>query len=115
MDHPPNIPSSRGKGKQLQQESVGIKAPYSRLRMICGKMNEALVKEEGVLSDTEEVYEPFKEVKWMEWCSNVLTKQKKTLERLQRLQSISANLPKEKVHHSTYFTTFSRFPDTTSL
>nr|GEV55510.1 protein chromatin remodeling 5-like isoform X1 [Tanacetum cinerariifolium] len=97
MDHPPNIPTPRGKGKQLQQESVGIKAPNSRLRMTRGKKNEALVKEEGEMSDTEEVYEQFKEVKWMEWCSDVLTEEKKTLERLQRLQSISANLPKEKV------------------
>lgn len=97
MDHPPNIPTSRGKGKHLQQESVGIKAPNSRLRMTRGKKNEALVKEEGEMSDTEEVYEQFKEVKWMEWCSDVLTDEKKTLERLQRLQSISANLPKEKV------------------
>ena len=46
--------------------------------MICGKMNEALVKEEGEISDTEEVYEQFKEVKWMEWCSDVLTKKKDT-------------------------------------
>ena len=109
MDHPPNIPTSRGKGKQLQQESVGIKAPNSRLRMTRGKKNEALVKEEGEMSDNEEVYEQFKEVKWMEWCSDVLSEEKKTLERLQRLQSISANLPKEKVHHRTYFTPFPDF------
>lgn len=58
---------------------------------------EPLVKEEGEMSDDEEVYEQFKEQKWMEWCEDVLAGEIKTLERLQRLQTISADLPKEKV------------------
>lgn len=58
---------------------------------------ENLVKEEGEMSDNEEVYEHFKEVKWMEWCEDVMVDDIKTLERLQRLQTISAKLPKEKV------------------
>lgn len=49
------------------------------------------------MSDNEEVYEHFKEVKWMEWCEDVMADEIKTLERLQRLQTTSAKLPKEKV------------------
>lgn len=58
---------------------------------------EPLVKEEGEMSDDDEVYEQFKEQKWMEWCEDVMIDETKTLGRLQRLQSTSANLPKEKV------------------
>ncbi|TKY46707.1 CHROMATIN REMODELING 5 [Spatholobus suberectus] len=49
------------------------------------------------MSDDEEVYEQFKEVKWMEWCQDVMVEEMKTLKRLHRLQTTSANLPKEKV------------------
>ncbi|KAH7560701.1 hypothetical protein JRO89_XS10G0077400 [Xanthoceras sorbifolium] len=58
---------------------------------------EPLAKEEGEMSDNEEVYEQFKEVKWMEWCEDVMADEIKTLQRLHRLQTTSANLPKEKV------------------
>ncbi|XP_044478849.1 protein CHROMATIN REMODELING 5-like isoform X2 [Mangifera indica] len=58
---------------------------------------EPLVKEEGEMSDNEEVYEQFKEVKWMEWCEDVMITEIKTLQRLHRLQTTSADLPKEKV------------------
>ncbi|KAL8480023.1 hypothetical protein ACS0TY_026817 [Phlomoides rotata] len=58
---------------------------------------EPLVKEEGEMSDNEEVYEQFKEVKWREWCEDVMIDEVKTLKRLQKLQSTSADLPKEKV------------------
>ncbi|XP_008449672.2 protein CHROMATIN REMODELING 5 isoform X1 [Cucumis melo] len=58
---------------------------------------ETLVKEEGEMSDNEEVYEHFKEVKWMEWCEDVMADEIRTLERLHRLQTTSAKLPKEKV------------------
>jgi chromodomain-helicase-DNA-binding protein 1 len=58
---------------------------------------EPIVKEEGEMSDNEEVYEQFKEVKWMEWCQDVMVEEMKTLKRLHRLQTTSANLPKEKV------------------
>ncbi|KAL8265748.1 hypothetical protein R6Q59_003092 [Mikania micrantha] len=94
-DHPPNNQTSRGKGKQLKPG--GSPVTNGKLKMTRGKKNEALVKEEGEMSDTEEVYEQFKEVKWMEWCEDVLIQEKKTLERLQRLQTTSADLPKEKV------------------
>ena len=49
------------------------------------------------MSDNEEVYEQFKEVKWREWCEDVMVDEEKTLKRLQRLQSTSADLPKETV------------------
>ncbi|XP_038692597.1 protein CHROMATIN REMODELING 5-like isoform X2 [Tripterygium wilfordii] len=58
---------------------------------------EPLVKEEGEMSDNEEVYEQFKEVKWMEWCEDVMVDEIRTLNRLHKLQTTSANLPKEKV------------------
>ncbi|CAI8596430.1 unnamed protein product [Vicia faba] len=59
---------------------------------------EPIVKEEGEMSDDdEEVYEQFKEVKWLEWCQDVMVEEGKTLQRLQRLQRTSADLPKEKV------------------
>ncbi|XP_071726363.1 protein CHROMATIN REMODELING 5 [Rutidosis leptorrhynchoides] len=97
-DHPPNIPTSRGKGQQWKHGSPDIiKGQNLKLKMTRGKKNEVLAKEEGEMSDTEEVYEQFKEVKWMEWCEDVLTEEKKTLERLHRLQTTSAELPKEKV------------------
>lgn len=49
------------------------------------------------MSDNEEVYEQFKEVKWMEWCEDVMMDEERTLKRLQKLQTTSADLPKEKV------------------
>ncbi|KAF5751614.1 Chromatin remodeling complex subunit isoform 1 [Tripterygium wilfordii] len=58
---------------------------------------EPLVKEEGEMSDNEEVYEQFKEVKWMEWCEDVMVDEIRTLNHLHKLQTTSANLPKEKV------------------
>lgn len=63
---------------------------------------EPLVKEEGEMSDDEEVYEKFKEEKWMEWCEEMMASEIKTLNRLHRLQTTSANLPKEKVHLSLH-------------
>lgn len=62
------------------------------------KKVEPLIKEEGEMSDNEEVYEQFKEVKWMEWCEDVMVYEEKTLKRLQRLQTTSADLPKDKVN-----------------
>ncbi|KAI7734217.1 hypothetical protein M8C21_029963 [Ambrosia artemisiifolia] len=94
-DHPPNNPTFRGKGKQLKPG--GSPVTNGKSKMTRGKKNETLAKEEGEMSDTEEVYEQFREVKWMEWCEDVLIQEKKTLERLHRLQTTSADLPKEKV------------------
>lgn len=88
-----NISKPRGKGRQGK---INVKMS-SRVRPLRGQMVEPLVKEEGEMSDNEEVYEQFKEVKWMEWCEDVLVDKEKTLRRLQRLQSTSAELPKEQV------------------
>ncbi|XVE92867.1 hypothetical protein REPUB_Repub01dG0140300 [Reevesia pubescens] len=49
------------------------------------------------MSDNEEVYEQFKEMKWMEWCEDVMIDETKTLCCLQRLQTTSADLPKDKL------------------
>lgn len=85
-----NSRSKRRQGKNTVQVS-------SRGRPLKGRIVEPLVKEEGEMSDNEEVYEQFKEVKWMEWCEDVLVDEEKTLRRLQRLQTTSAELPKEQV------------------
>ncbi|KAF5767792.1 putative DNA helicase chromatin remodeling SNF2 family [Helianthus annuus] len=87
-DHLPNMPVSRSKAKA---------EPMNKLKLTRAHKENALVKEEGEMSDNEQVYEQFKEVKWMEWCEDVLIDEKKTLERLHRLQTTSADLPKEKV------------------
>ncbi|PKA67000.1 CHD3-type chromatin-remodeling factor PICKLE [Apostasia shenzhenica] len=59
---------------------------------------EPKVKEEGELSESEqERYQQFKEEKWMEWCADVMEEEEQTLRRLERLQTTSLNLPKEKV------------------
>ncbi|KAL9253974.1 CHROMATIN REMODELING 5-like protein [Drosera capensis] len=88
------LPKSRSKGRAI--------APKPNTRMSKGRTQkiqkaEPLVKEEGEMSDDEEVYEQFKEVKWMEWCQDVMMSEEKTLRRLDRLQTTSVNLPKEKV------------------
>lgn len=92
----PKASTSRGldrKGKPGSPKvNVKLRDRTSRPQRV-----ENLVKEEGEMSDNEEVYEHFKEVKWMEWCEDVMADEIKTLERLQRLQTTSAKLPKEKV------------------
>ncbi|KAK1402796.1 Chromatin remodeling 5 [Heracleum sosnowskyi] len=96
-DNSLGIASSRGKGKQGKPGSPNYNAQINKVKAARTQMSEPLVKEEGEMSDTEEVYEQFKEVKWMEWCEDVMGDEKKTLTRLQRLQTTSAELPKEKV------------------
>ncbi|GFZ20725.1 chromatin remodeling 5 [Actinidia rufa] len=85
------------KGKQGKPGSPKLKVQMSRVRALKAQKAEPLVKEEGEMSDTEEVYEQFKKVKWMEWCEDVMVEEEKTLRRLQRLQTTSADLPKEQV------------------
>ncbi|XP_019066917.1 protein CHROMATIN REMODELING 5 isoform X2 [Solanum lycopersicum] len=93
----PSTTASLGKGKQSKLSSSG-NAKMGRGRAAKGqKKVEPLIKEEGEMSDNEEVYEQFKEVKWMEWCEDVMVYEEKTLKRLQRLQTTSADLPKDKV------------------
>ncbi|XP_019163808.1 PREDICTED: protein CHROMATIN REMODELING 5 isoform X2 [Ipomoea nil] len=102
----PNVKAGR-KGNKKQKDSLpNITAPHSKAKH--GKPSnrglaqkpqktEQLVKEEGEMSDNEEVYKQFKEGKWMEWCEDVMIEEEKTLKRLQKLQTTSADLPKEKV------------------
>lgn len=89
--------ASRGKGRRGKPDSSGQSFQMTRAKVSKPQKVEPLVKEEGEMSDTEEVYEQFKEVKWREWCEDVMADEEKTLKRLQRLQSTSADLPKEKV------------------
>ncbi|XP_051120331.1 protein CHROMATIN REMODELING 5 isoform X2 [Andrographis paniculata] len=89
------IVAARGKGRQEKSASPSLQT--TRKRAAKSQKSEPLVKEEGEMSDNDEVYEQFKEVKWREWCEDVMTDELKTLKRLQKLQSTSANLPKEKV------------------
>ncbi|KAK4482440.1 hypothetical protein RD792_009597 [Penstemon davidsonii] len=89
--------SSRGKGMLRRPGSPGLSVQMNKTRASKSKKVEPLVKEEGEMSDNEGVYEQFKEVKWMEWCEDVMAYEEKTLKRLQKLQSTSADLPKEKV------------------
>lgn len=96
-----NISSARGREKRGIPGSPKVNIQMSKVRPQKPQRVEPLVKEEGEMSDHEEVYEQFKEVKWMEWCADVMADEIKTLQRLQRLQTTSADLPKEKVQPSS--------------
>lgn len=92
-----NLVTSGIKGRQGKPSSPRGNVQMNKRRAPKSQKIEPLVKEEGEMSDNEEVYEQFKEVKWREWCEDVMVDEEKTLKRLQKLQSTSADLPKEKV------------------
>ncbi|KAH8499021.1 hypothetical protein H0E87_017797, partial [Populus deltoides] len=92
-----NISVSRDRGKKAKPGSVIVGVQTSKNRPQRPQRVEQLVKEEGEMSDNEELCEQFKEVKWMEWCEEVMFDEIKTLKRLNKLQTTSADLPKEKV------------------
>lgn len=92
-----NVPISQSRVKKGKAGSALIAGQMNKERPTRAQKVEPLVKEEGEMSDNEEVYEKFKEEKWMEWCEDVMVDQLKTLGRLQRLQTTSADLPKDKV------------------
>ncbi|KAK7304940.1 hypothetical protein VNO77_42834 [Canavalia gladiata] len=96
-EHLENFSLSHGKEKRKQLASSKFNVQMRKNRLQKSLKVEPIVKEEGEMSDDEEVYEQFKEVKWMEWCQDVMVEEMKTLKRLHRLQTTSANLPKEKV------------------
>ncbi|OMO51280.1 SNF2-related protein [Corchorus capsularis] len=96
-ENPLNVPMSRGREKKGKPGSPKVSIKMSRDRPQRPQKVEPLVKEEGEMSDNEEVYEQFKEVKWREWCEDVMADEIKTLRRLEKLQTTSADLPKEKV------------------
>lgn len=91
-----NVPRPRGRGRG-RPSSPKLLTQMEKTRSKRSQKLEPLVKEEGEMSDNEEVYEQFKEVKWMEWCEDVMMDEERTLKRLQKLQTTSADLPKEKV------------------
>ncbi|XP_039028589.1 protein CHROMATIN REMODELING 5-like [Hibiscus syriacus] len=95
--NPLNISISHVRDKKGKPGSTKVSFKMGRDRSERPQKVELLVKEEGEMSDNEEVYEQFKEVKWMEWCEDVMIDEIKTLRRLQRLQTTSADLPKDKV------------------
>lgn len=93
-----NMPISRFRDKKGKPGSAKVNFQTSKDRFHKPqRVEQPLMKEEGEMSDNEEVYEQFKEVKWMEWCEDVMADEIRTLQRLQRLQATSDNLPKEKV------------------
>lgn len=89
------MPALQSQGKIGKSASNVINVHLSKERPRPQRV-EPLVKEEGEISDNE-VHEKFKEEKWMEWCADVMVHEIRTLKRLQRLQTTSADLPKEKV------------------
>lgn len=92
-----NISVTRGQEKK-KLGSTKVNVQIRKDRPLRPQRVEPVAKEEGEMSDNDEVYEQFKEVKWMEWCQEFMVDEMKTLKRLHRLQTTSANLPKEKVH-----------------
>ncbi|XVF19340.1 hypothetical protein REPUB_Repub11eG0102300 [Reevesia pubescens] len=95
--NPLNISISHGRDKKGKPGSPKVSFKMNRDSMQRPQKVEPLVKEEGEMSDNEGLYEQFKEVKWMEWCEDVMIDEIKTLHRLQKLQTTSADLPKDKV------------------
>lgn len=86
----PKNPSSKSSSAKLNSQTKEYLQKHQRL--------ETLVKEEGEISESEpENYEQYKEEKWMGWCADVMAEEEQTLTRLERLQTTSLDLPKEKV------------------
>ena len=65
-----NLSLLRGQEKKKKSSSVNVQMRKDRFQK--PQKVESIVKEEGEMSDNEEVYEQFKEVKWMEWCQDVM-------------------------------------------
>ncbi|KAG9443646.1 hypothetical protein H6P81_014986 [Aristolochia fimbriata] len=87
------VSNVRSKEAQGRQSARANKEPIQKRRRI-----EAQAKEEGEISESEQDrYQQFKEEKWREWCSGVMSDEIKTLKRLQKLQTTSEDLPKEEV------------------
>ncbi|KAJ3683795.1 hypothetical protein LUZ60_014022 [Juncus effusus] len=86
----PEPSSSRKSSRLLKAEAAQKKKQEAE---------EGEVKEEGEISESEPEtrYRQNKEEKWMEWCADVMEEEEDTLKRLERLQTTSVDLPKEKV------------------
>lgn len=91
-----NVPVSQSRDKKSKMGSIKAN-PLSNKYKPPRVNAEPLVKEEGEMSDNDEVYQQFKADKWREWCQDSLAGEVKTLKRLQKLQETSDNLPKEEV------------------
>lgn len=91
--------NSRLKDMASKTGSPKLNAKSNKERLHKRQKVEPRVKEEGEISESEEQerYQQFKEEKWMEWCADVMEEEEQTLNRLERLQTTSLDLPKEKV------------------
>ncbi|CAN1170496.1 Protein CHROMATIN REMODELING 5 [Linum perenne] len=87
----------RNRAKKVKSNLGMVNTQSGRNRHPKPQKVEPLVKEEGEMSDNEELSVQFKQMKWTEWCHDVMVEEIKTLKRLHRLQTTSADLPKEKV------------------
>ncbi|KAH0466200.1 hypothetical protein IEQ34_006303 [Dendrobium chrysotoxum] len=90
--------TKQSKDVSWKESSPGLHSRAKKVSHQKRRKVEPTVKEEGELSESEqERYQQFKEEKWMEWCADVMEEEVQTLRRLERLQTTSLNLPKEKV------------------
>ncbi|XP_068658521.1 protein CHROMATIN REMODELING 5-like isoform X2 [Aristolochia californica] len=106
----------RGKNSKVKtthnEAETNLKVSNMRSKAVQGRQNvrtskerlqkrrrtESQAKEEGEISESEQDrYQQFKEEKWREWCSGIMSDEMKTLKRLQKLQTTSEGLPKEEV------------------
>lgn len=79
-EHLVDISLSRGQEKKKNTGSYKVNVQMRKDRLQKPLKVEPIVKEEGEMSDDdEEVYEQFKEVKWLEWCQDVMVEEGKTL------------------------------------
>lgn len=92
------VSNTRSKDPSLKSGSAKLNSRTKRESLQKRQRVEPRVKEEGEISESEpENYEHYKEEKWMEWCADVMGEEEQTLTRLERLQTTSLDLPKEKV------------------
>jgi len=92
------ITNSRSKDANWKSSSLKLSSRARKVSLQKRQTVEPRVKEEGEISESEpENYEQYKEEKWMEWCEDVMKEEEQTLTRLERLQTTSLDLPKEKV------------------
>jgi len=92
------VTNSRSKEANWKSSSPKLSSRAKKVSLQKRQKVEPRVKEEGEISESEpENYEQYKEEKWMEWCADVMEEEEQTLTRLERLQTTSLDLPKEKV------------------
>ncbi|KAK1295416.1 CHD3-type chromatin-remodeling factor PICKLE [Acorus calamus] len=88
---------ANGRAKEVQQRVISSQINFKKRKDIQKHQKiEPRAKEEGEISDTE-IARKYKEERWMEWCEEVMEDHWQTLKRLQKLQTTSVDLPKDKV------------------